>query len=280
MAEILKGAPAAAAINEKTAAIIAELKEKGIVPGLAILRVGENEADESYIRGIMKRAETLGVSAKVYALEENSTQEQVLECIDSLNGDANVHGVLMMRPLPKHMDEDTVRRALKPEKDLDGITDVALGGVFSGNNIGYAPCTAQSCIEILDHYGIDLKGKKVCVIGRSLVIGKPVAMMALGKNATVTICHSRTENLPETVKNADVVIAAVGKAGFVTGDMLKEGQVVIDVGINVNAEGKLCGDVDFDAAEGIVNAITPVPGGVGSVTTAVLMNHLVNAASK
>ena len=280
MAEILKGAPVAAALNEKTSAAIAQLNEKGIKPCLAVLRVGLNEADESYIRGIMKRAEALGVEAKVKELPEASSEEEVLTAIDELNNDGNVHGVLMMRPLPKHIDEDRARRALKPEKDMDGITDVALGGVFSGNNIGYAPCTAQSCIEILDHYGVDLKGKKVCVIGRSLVIGKPVSMMALGKNATVTICHSRTENLAETVKAADVVIAAVGKAGFVTADMLREGQTVVDVGINVNAEGKLCGDVDLDAAEKIVSAITPVPGGVGAVTTAVLMNHLAEAAGK
>ncbi|MBQ8831341.1 MAG: bifunctional 5,10-methylene-tetrahydrofolate dehydrogenase/5,10-methylene-tetrahydrofolate cyclohydrolase [Oscillospiraceae bacterium] len=280
MAEILKGAPVAAAINEKTSAKIAELAEKGIRPCLAVLRVGLNEADESYIRGIMKRAEALGVEAQVRALPEDAAEDEVLSLMEELNEDKNVHGVLMMRPLPKHIDEDKVRRALKPEKDMDGITDVALGGVFSGNNIGYAPCTAQSCIEILDHYGVDLKGKKVCVIGRSLVIGKPVSMMALGKNATVTICHSRTENLAETVKNADVVIAAVGKAGFVTADMLREGQKVIDVGINVNAKGKLCGDVDFAAAENIVSAVTPVPGGVGAVTTAVLMCHLVDAAGK
>ena len=280
MAEILKGAPVAAALNEKTSAEIARLSEKGVKPCLAVLRVGLNEADESYIRGIMKRAEALGVEAKVYALAETASEEEVLNAVEELNNDKNIHGVLMMRPLPKHIDEDRVRRALAPEKDMDGITDIALGGVFSGNNIGYAPCTAQSCIEILDYYGYDLKGKNVCVIGRSLVIGKPVAMMALGKNATVTICHSRTENLAETVKAADVVIAAVGKAGFVTGDMLREGQVVVDVGINVNAEGKLCGDVDFDAAEKIVAAITPVPGGVGAVTTAVLMQHLVEAAGK
>ena len=280
MAEILKGAPVAAALNEKTSAVIAKLYENGIKPCLAVLRVGLNEADESYIRGIMKRAEALGVEAVVRALPEDAAEDAVMALIDELNNDANVHGVLMMRPLPRHIDEDKARRALKPEKDMDGITDVALGGVFSGNNIGYAPCTAQSCIEILDHYGVDLKGKKVCVIGRSLVIGKPVSMMALGKNATVTICHSRTENLAETVKAADVVIAAVGKAGFVTGDMLREGQTVIDVGINVNAEGKLCGDVDFEAAEGIVSAITPVPGGVGAVTTAVLMQHLVESAGK
>ena len=280
MAEILKGAPVAAALNARTAACVAQLKENGIMPSLAIVRVGLNEADESYIRGIMKRAGELGIEAKVSALAETASEEEVIALIESLNVDEKVHGVLMMRPLPKHIDEDKVRRTLKAEKDMDGITDIALGGVFSGNNIGYAPCTAQSCIEILDHYGYDLKGKKVCVIGRSLVIGKPVAMMALGKNATVTICHSRTENIAETVKNADVVIAAVGKAGFVTADMLREGQVVVDVGINVNAEGKLCGDVDTAAAENIVAAITPVPGGVGAVTTAVLMNHLVNAAGK
>ena len=277
MAEILKGAPVASALNEKTSAEIAKLLEKGIKPCLAVLRVGLNEADESYIRGIMKRAEALGVEAVVRALPEDAAEDAVMALIDELNNDTNIHGVLMMRPLPRHIDEDKARRALKPEKDMDGITDVALGGVFSGNNIGYAPCTAQSCIEILDHYGVDLKGKKVCVIGRSLVIGKPVSMMALGKNATVTICHSRTENLAETVKNADVVIAAVGKAGFVTGDMVSEGTVVMDVGINRNAEGKLCGDVDYDSVKEVASFITPVPGGVGPMTITMLMYNTLQA---
>ena len=176
MAELLKGAAVAAELNKKSLEKIEELREKGIIPSLMILRVGLNDADESYIRGIMKRAAELGVNAEVTALPESSSESEVICEIERLNKDNGVHGVLMMRPLPKGIDEDKVRRALKAEKDMDGITDIALGGVFSGNNIGYAPCTAQSCIEILDHYAYDLKGKKVCVIGRSLVIGKPVAM--------------------------------------------------------------------------------------------------------
>ena len=194
--------------------------------------------------------------------------------------DDHIHGVLLFRPLPKHLDQAVIENALAPEKDVDCMTDLSMSGVFTGKKIGFPPCTPQACMEILDHYGIDCTGKKAVVIGRSLVVGKPAAMMLVKKNATVTICHTRTVDMPSVAREADIIIVAAGRAGVVGADYVKAGQVVIDVGINVNAEGKLCGDVDYAAVEPIVDAITPVPGGVGSVTTSVLVGHVVEAAMR
>jgi len=280
MAEILKGAPVTAALNEKMQAEIAQLKTKGVSPTLAILRIGERGDDISYERGAMKRCETVGVEVKNVLLPADVTQDKLMSTVDELNRDAGVHGVLIFRPMPKHLDEEAVRRALSPAKDIDCITDGSLAGVFTGTNQGFPPCTAQACMEILDYYNIDLKGKRAVVIGRSLVIGKPVGIMLMGKNATVTTCHTRTVDMPSVAKEAEVLIVAAGKAGAVDASYLSPGQVVIDVGINVNDEGKLCGDVDFAAAEPIVAAITPVPGGVGTVTTSVLVSHVVEAAKR
>ena len=280
MAEILKGAPVTAALNEKMQAEIAQLKTKGVSPTLAILRIGERGDDISYERGAMKRCETVGVEVKNVLLPADVTQDKLMSTVDELNNDVGVHGVLIFRPMPKHLDEEAVRRALSPAKDIDCITDGSLAGVFTGTNQGFPPCTAQACMEILDYYNIDLKGKRAVVIGRSLVIGKPVGIMLMGKNATVTTCHTRTVDMPSVAKEAEVLIVAAGKAGAVDASYLSPGQVVIDVGINVNDEGKLCGDVDFAAAESIVAAITPVPGGVGTVTTSVLVSHVVEAAKR
>lgn len=280
MAELYKGAPVAAAINARTEATIKELKEKGIFPTLAILQVGQKPENLAYCNSAKKRCAALGIVAKDIVLPDAVTQEELLMQIFQLNNDDSVHGVLILRPLPAHLNDDLVRRALRPEKDVDGITDVSLGGVFTGNNIGFAPCTAQSCMEILDYYNIDLKGKNVCVIGHSLVVGRPAALMALCKCATITCCHIDTVNTAEHAKRADIIIVAVGKAGLVKADYLAPGQIVIDVGINVNAEGKLCGDLNAQDAENIVAAYSPVPGGVGTVTTAVLMSHIVEAAQK
>ncbi|MDR2420771.1 MAG: bifunctional 5,10-methylenetetrahydrofolate dehydrogenase/5,10-methenyltetrahydrofolate cyclohydrolase [Oscillospiraceae bacterium] len=279
-AVLLKGKDVADALNAKTAAEIEALKAKGVTPTLAILRVGERPDDISYEKGATKRAEGVGAAVKNVVLPQDVTQEVLLQSVRELNGDKSVHGVLIFRPLPKHLDEDAVRRALDPGKDVDGITDGSLAGVFAGTEQGYPPCTAQACVEILDHYGIDCKGKRAVVVGRSLVVGKPAAMLLTGKNATVTICHTRTVDMPSVVKNAEIVIVAAGKAGAVTGEYLSPGQTVIDVGINMTAEGKLTGDVKFDEAEGIVASITPVPGGVGTVTTSVLISHVADAAKK
>ncbi|MBR3515278.1 MAG: bifunctional 5,10-methylenetetrahydrofolate dehydrogenase/5,10-methenyltetrahydrofolate cyclohydrolase [Lachnospiraceae bacterium] len=280
MAKQLLGKEVNAQLNERIKADVAALKEKGIDPTLGIIRVGEREDDLSYERGATKRCETLGVAYKKYVLPVEAAEEDVLRVIDEVNKDPQIHGVLLFRPLPKHLNEEKIINALAPEKDVDGITDGSLAGVFAGKALGYAPCTPSACMEILDHYGIDPAGKKCVVIGRSLVVGKPAAMMLLKKNGTVTICHTKTQDMPSVVKEADIVIVAAGRAGVVGGEYLRDGQVVIDVGINMGEDGKLCGDVNFAEAEPIVDAITPVPGGVGSVTTSVLLSHVVDAAKK
>jgi methylenetetrahydrofolate dehydrogenase (NADP+)/methenyltetrahydrofolate cyclohydrolase len=218
------------------------------------------------------------VEVRNVVLPLNTTQEEVLRAIEALNSDDSVHGVLIFRPLPKHIGDAAVCGALNPSKDMDGITDGSAAAVFKGAGTGFAPCTAQASMEILDHYGIDPTGKRAVVVGRSLVIGRPVAMMLMQRNATVTICHTKTADMPSVTKQAEILVVAAGKAGAVGANYVSGGQTIIDVGVNVNAEGKLCGDVDFAAAEPVVAGITPVPGGVGAVTTAVLASHVVKAA--
>lgn len=280
MAKRLLGKEVTAALNERIKADAEALKAKGVNPTLCIIRVGENESDISYERGATKRCETLGVACEKILLPEDVSQEELLAIIDKVNKNDQIHGVLLFRPLPKHLDQSVIENALDPAKDVDCMTDGSMSGVFTGKNVGFPPCTPQACMEILDHYGIDCTGKKAVVVGRSLVVGKPAAMMLIKKNATVTVCHTRTVDMPSVVREADIVIVAAGRAGVVDDTYLRAGQVVIDVGINVNAEGKLCGDVDFEKAEPIVEAITPVPGGVGSVTTSVLVGHVVEAAKR
>ena len=274
-----------AALQTRTAA----LREKGVVPTLGIIRLGENPSDLSYEKGATKRAEEVGVAVKNYVLPESATKEEVLAVIDEVNADASVHGVLMFRPLPKHLkaDQDEICNRLAPCKDVDSMTHMSNAGVFEGQDLGYAPCTPAACMEILDHYGIDCKGKNAVVIGRSLVVGKPAAMMLMEKNATVTICHTKTVNTAEICKKADIIVSAAGVLNSLTKDFVSEGQVVIDVSMNWNPEkitskgkGGMSGDCVFDEVEPIVEAITPVPGGVGAVTTTVLMKHVVEAAEK
>jgi len=279
MAELLKGADVVAALGEKMTRDIEELKGRGITPTLAILRVGERPDDISYEKGATKRCESVGVAVRNIILPSDVTQEKLMANVEALNNDDSVHGVLIFRPLPKHLDENAVCAALKPEKDIDGITEGSLAGVFIGNGKGFAPCTAQACMEILDFYNIDCKGKRAVVIGRSLVVGKPAAIMLMGKHATVTVCHTRTVDMPAIARDAEILIVAAGKMESLTKEYFSPGQIVIDVGINWNEEkGKLCGDVKFDDAEPIVAAITPVPGGVGTVTTSVLVSHVVEAS--
>ncbi|MGN0161430.1 MAG: bifunctional 5,10-methylenetetrahydrofolate dehydrogenase/5,10-methenyltetrahydrofolate cyclohydrolase [Lachnospiraceae bacterium] len=280
MAKLLLGKEVTAAMNERIKNNVAKLQEKGITPTLGIIRVGEREDDLSYERGATKRCETLGVACEKFLLPEDVTQEELIKTIEQVNQNDNIHGVLLFRPLPKHLDEEKIINMLDCAKDVDGITDASMAGVFTGKKQGFAPCTPQGCMEILDHYGIDCTGKKAVVIGRSLVVGKPAAMMLIKKNATVTICHTKTVDMPSVVREADIVVVAAGRAGVVDASYLRPGQVVIDVGINVNEEGKLCGDVKFDEAEPVVDAITPVPGGAGSVTTSVLVGHVVEAAMR
>lgn len=280
MAKQLLGKEVTAALNERIKADVATLNAKGVKPTLGIIRVGERPDDLSYERGATKRCETLGVEYKKYLLPADVSQEELLKVVDEVNKDDNIHGVLMFRPLPKHIDQTLVENALAAEKDVDCQTDASLGGVFTGKKVGFPPCTPQACMEILDHYGIDCTGKKAVVIGRSLVVGKPAAQMLIKKNATVTTCHTRTIDMPSVAREAEILIVAAGRAGVVGAEYVAPGQIVIDVGINVNEEGKLCGDVDYAAVEPIVDAITPVPGGVGSVTTSVLVGHVVEAAMR
>lgn len=280
MATVLKGAPVAAEINQELSERIAMLRQHGINPTLCTIRVGESPDDISYETGAAKRAAKLGVEHVKVVLPDSATQDEVIASICEANNNPAVHGILVFRPLPKHIDDAAIRAALSPDKDVDGITEGSLNGVFTGSGKGFPPCTAQACIEILERTGTELKGKNAVVIGRSLVIGKPVAMMLLQKNATVTICHTRTVDTPTIAKRADIIVAAAGSAGMVNANYLNSGQTVIDVGINVNDEGKLCGDVKFDEAEAIVERITPVPGGVGAVTTSVLMSHVVESAMR
>ena len=280
MAEIWKGAPVAAALSDALIVRAEKLKAAGVVPTLAILRVGERPDDLSYETGAMKRCEKIGIAVKHFVLSEDCVKEQLLDAIRQINEDDAIHGCLMFRPLPDKEMEAAACAALSPEKDVDCMTSGSLASVFTGQGAGYPPCTAQACIELLDHYGIELAGKRAAVIGRSLVIGKPVSMMLQQRNATVTMCHTRTVDVPGVCRTAEIVIAAAGRAGVVDAAYAAPGQVIVDVGINVDEIGKLCGDVKFDEVEPVVAAITPVPAGVGSVTTAVLAKHVIEAAEK
>lgn len=281
MAEILKGAPVTAALNENMTKEVACLKEQGIVPTLAILRVGERPDDLSYERGAMKRCETVGVEVRNVVLDADVSQEDFDAALTQLNEDDSVHGILLFRPLPKHLDGEKARCMLKPEKDVDGCTDGSLAGVFTNTKVGFPPCTAQAAMEILNYYGVDCSGKRAVVIGRSLVVGRPVSMMLMHKNATVTTCHTKTVNMPEITRQADILIVCAGQMESIGAEYLSEGQTVVDVGIGWNDEkGKLCGDVKFEEAEKVAGAVTPVPGGVGTVTTSVLVSHVVEAAKR
>lgn len=280
MAEILKGKPAADALNEKIVNEVNLLSKINIRPALAIVRVGSKPDDIAYERGAVKRCEKTEVAVRAITLPEDVSQSRLVEAIQKLNEDRSVHGILLLRPLPAHIDDDLIRNTLAPEKDVDGITDGSLAGVFVGTDLGFPPCTPQACMEMLDYYGVEVKGKNVVVIGRSTVVGKPAAMMLTKRHGTVTICHTRTVDLPGVCRQAEILIAAAGKAKMVSKEYLSPGQIVIDVGINFTEDGSMCGDVDFDQAKEIVAAITPVPGGVGAVTTAVLVKHVVEAAKR
>ena len=280
MAKQLLGKEVTAALNAKLQSKADELKAKGVSPTLGIVRVGERPDDLSYERGATKRAELIGVAVEKFVFPEDVGEAELAAAIERINADDRIHGVLLFRPLPKHLNEDRICNLLDPRKDIDGITDGSSVGVFTGKKLGYAPCTPSAYMEILDHYGIDCTGKRVTVVGRSLVVGKPAAMMLIKRNATVTVCHTRTIDMPSVCREADILVVAAGRAGVVGAEYVRPGQIVIDVGINWNEqEQKLCGDVDYAAVEPIVDAITPVPGGVGSVTTSVLIGHVVEAAA-
>lgn len=275
----LRGAPVAAAITETCKERISELKNKGVTPTLAIVRVGARSDDESYERGAEKRFASAGAEIRKHILPEDVSQEELESLITNLSEDAGIHGILLFRPLPKHLDESRIKRLINMDKDVDGMSYEGLGGLMASKDDTLAPCTPRAVIELLDFYGIDLAGKKVTLIGRSSVVGLPLAVMLIKRSATVTVCHTKTRELAKECAAADIIIAAAGKAKMVGADHISDGQILIDVGINFE-DGKMCGDIDYEAASEKAEAATPVPGGVGAVTTSVLLKQTVDSAQK
>ena len=281
MAELLKGKPVADALDDGTAQLVEELKNKGINPTLAILRVGEKGDDISYEKGATKRCAKVGINVRSVVLDAEVSYEKFYETLDELNNDPEVNGILMLRPVPKYLDNEKARNYINPKKDIDGCTDGSLAGIFTNKAIGFAPCTAQAVMETLKYYGIDVTGKNVAVLGRSLVVGKPLAMLLMNANATVTVCHTKTKDEATVTRNSDIIVSCIGHMEHVTAGFVREGQTVLDVGIAYNPEKqKLCGDVLFEEVEPLVEKISPVPGGIGSVTTSVLVKHVAEAALK
>ena len=281
MGEIIKGKPVGDALSEILKGECEALVKEGIQPKLAILRVGAKPNDLSYERGALKKCDTIGIVAEVTELSEDTTQEQYIEALEKLNKDSSVHGILTFRPLPKGIDEEVIKNVISPEKDVDCVSPMNTAKLMEGDKTGFPPCTPTAVVEILKHYNVPLKGANVVVLGRSMVVGKPVSMLLLGENATVTICHSKTQDLPKVCSQADVLVAGVGRARMVTSDYIKEGAVVIDVGINAKPEGGgICGDVDTDDVVEKASMVTPVPAGVGSVTTSILAKHVIKACKQ
>ncbi len=281
MAEILKGKPVADAMIARMRETAETLRARGVEPTLCVVRVGERADDLSYEKGVIKRCEQVGVRLRQVILPETVTQDEFEAAFWAVNRDPSVHGILLFRPLPKALDAERIRKLFDPKKDIDGWTDGSLAGVYANTDLGFAPCTAQAVLELLRFYGIDPKGKRATVIGRSLVIGRPVSMLLMHANATVTTCHTRTKDVPAIAREADILVCAAGVMRSVTPEFTNPDQIVVDVGIHFDEEtGKLCGDVDFDRVAPCVKAITPVPGGVGGITTCVLLDHVLKAAER
>lgn len=276
----MKGKPVIDKLNEHLKSRAEALRARGAAPALAIVRVGDNGDDMAYERNAAKCCEAAGVDVRRIHFAENVPQAELIGCVRKLNEDSSVHGVLILRPLPPHIDDRAVCRALAPEKDVDGITEYSMAGLYSCKKVGFAPCTAEACVDMLDHYGVEIAGKRAVVVGRSFVVGKPVAMMLLERNATVTVCHTKTKNLAALCREAEILVVAIGHGKMIGREYLSPGQVIVDIGINFDEEGKMCGDVDYEAAEETALAVTPVPGGIGKVTTAVLAKHVVEACSR
>lgn len=274
MAKLIDGKAISAQIREE---LSDKIKTMDIKPGLAVVIVGEDQASKVYVRNKHKACEEVGIYSKVCELHEKTTQEQLLALIDELNADSAIHGILVQLPLPRHISADAVIERIRPDKDVDAFHAVNVGHIVLGDPL-FLPCTPAGCMELLSRSGIDVAGKECVVVGRSNIVGKPMAMLLLHANATVTICHSRTADLAGVTRRADILVSAVGKAGFINADMVKDGAVVIDVGINRNSEGKLCGDVAFDEVAEKASYITPVPGGVGPMTITMLLRNTITAA--
>lgn len=280
MAQIIDGKAVSAAVKEEVAAEAAKLKEEhGLKVGLAVVIVGNDPASKVYVNNKKKACEAVGFKSFEYALDENTTQEQLLDLVSVLNRDETVNGILVQLPLPKHIDEKAIINAISPDKDVDAFHPVNVGKIMIGE-YSFLPCTPAGVMRLIESTGVDITGKQCVVIGRSNIVGKPQAMLLLQKNGTVTVCHSKTKNLKEICLSADILVVAIGRAKFVTGDMIKEGAVVIDVGMDRDENGKLCGDVDFESAEKKAGYITPVPGGVGPMTIAMLMKNTLTAAKQ
>lgn len=279
MSITMKGTDVAKSMKDELVREVEALKKRGVTPCLSIIRVGARPDDLSYERGARKRMELTGICCQVTELPEDVSQEVFEQTFSQINEDLGVHGILLLRPLPESLDEEPVRAMINPQKDVDGMSPVNMAKVFSGDETGFAPCTAQAVMEMLRYYGIKPGGKRVTILGRSMVVGRPLAMGLLKENATVTVCHTKTENLAAECAKAEILVAAAGKARMVTEDMIGEGAVVVDVGINVDENGVLCGDVDYEAVKNKASYISPVPAGVGSVTSSVLAKHVVKSAS-
>ena len=278
MTKIIDGKIISASVKERVKAEVSALKEKGITVGLAVIIVGEDPASKVYVSNKKKACENLGIISEEYALPESTTNEELLALIEELNSKPSINGILCQLPLPSHLDEKLIINSIDPEKDVDAFHPFNVGKIMIGD-FDFLPCTPAGVMEMLKYENIEVEGKTCVVIGRSNIVGKPMNMLLLHQNGTVTVCHSKTKNLKEVCKNADILVAAVGRPKFVTEDMVKEGAVVIDVGIN-RVDGKLCGDVDFENVKNKVSAITPVPGGVGPMTIAMLMQNTLTAAKK
>lgn len=276
MAKIIDGKHISQEIKDELKQEVAVLKASGRECALAVIQVGNDPASSVYVRNKKKACEYIGIRSLSYELDENTSEDELLALIDKLNADPSVHGILCQLPLPKHMDEDKVIKRISPEKDVDGFHPQNVGALVIGQQ-GFVSCTPAGIIQLLKHSNIQMEGKHCVVIGRSNIVGKPMALLMLRENATVTICHSRTRNLKELCKEADILIVAIGKPQFITADYVKEGAVVIDVGIHRDENNKLCGDVKYDEVEPVASAITPVPGGVGPMTIAMLMHNCVEA---
>ncbi|MDR6997842.1 tetrahydrofolate dehydrogenase/cyclohydrolase catalytic domain-containing protein [Neobacillus niacini] len=276
----LEGKPVVQFLRENIKSRVRVLEENGVFPTLLLIRVGEREDDIFYEKSILKNCDLLRIKGMVKQLPSSVSMDELTKVFKDVNHDSAIHGIMIFRPLPDHLDLDIIRNLIDPVKDIDCMSPVNLEKVFEGNSTGFAPCTAKAVIEILKYYDIPLKGANVVVAGRSLVVGKPLAMLLLDENATVSICHSRTKEMPAVTANADIVVAAIGKAKFMTEEYFKENSIVVDVGINDDDTGKICGDVDFDAVLDKVKAITPATGGVGIITTTILLDHVVQACEK
>ena len=273
----LTGKPVVEYLRGNIKARVAKLKERNIVPTILIIRVGNKEDDVFYERSILKNCSLLGIEGRVNELPKNVLMEELTKIIEDANDDNSIHGIMMFRPLPEHLNQKEILEKMNPKKDIDGMTPVSLEKIFEGDDSGFSPCTPKAVIEMLKYYGIPLQGSNVVVAGRSLVVGKPLAMLLLKENATVTICHSKTKNMSSITSNADIVVAAIGKAKFMNEEYFTESSIVIDVGVNDDGNGKICGDVDYDNTFGKVKALSPPTGGVGTITTTILLEQAVKA---